>query len=559
MKTNRHLIINISLAILSASLCLYFSRTPFFWSLESLSLDLLFRVRSAQTAPRQDKNIVIIEVTDADLVRSGVWPWPRARYREMCELLSDLGAKQIFFDYLFPIPDELGQDDDFARVIKSSGNVYFPYIFTSKDLTSSQITAPVPALANAARGLGASIIFPDMDGKWRRLPLLFDQNGNQYEHIALRMARDDLGMNIKTLTPHHLVLTNGTDDVRIPLLEGHKMLLNWHGTWSETFHHYDFLELVQAYHDQKNQKIPAIDLAGIKGKICLVGVTATGLYDNKITPLEASFPGVGVIATALGNINNRDFLYVLPFWTWALIVYALILLLPFSIFSGSANREGPFLLLLASVIILSYIAFLNGIVFNPSVPLIALLTGYFFISLMNSTRMTVEKKLLLAMATTDGMTGLYNFRYLKEALGEECHRVHTGQATPFCVLICDIDHFKKLNDNFGHQTGDLVLKNAAAILKNSVRGGDLVARYGGDELLVLLRNIPLESACVVAEKIRANIADMELSCHGQRLEVTVSLGVAQFKPGADDPARLIENADKCLYFAKENGRNRVCS
>ncbi|MEI6438385.1 MAG: diguanylate cyclase [Candidatus Omnitrophota bacterium] len=557
LKLSKDLNFSICLSLLFASACLLLSHTAFFWSLESLGLDLYYRFRATQVSSHVTQDIIIVEVTDRDLVDSGRWPWPRSDYREMGALLKDLGAGQIFYDYLFSVPDDQGGDKPFADVIRRAGNIYLPFIFTQGEISLRTMIHPVPVLFEAVKGTGAAIVIPDRDGKWRRIPLFFYINGKFYEHIVLKMARDRWGMEIKSITPRQLLLGNAQREIAIPLVEGDKMMLNWQGKWRETFRHYSFRELRQAYVDRQAGRPTAIDLTDFKGRICLVAVTAAGLYDHKITPLEATYPGIGVIATALSNIDSQDFLSVPPFWVVALIIYGLALLLPLVIFSGRSGREGAFLLMVTMVLAASYIFFLNGVIISPSLPLIVLLGGYFIIMFVNSTRASIEKQNLMAMATTDGMTGLYNIRFFKEVLDEECRKAEQDPSLRFCVLICDIDHFKQLNDRFGHQAGDLVLKNVAAVLRSSVRGEDVVARYGGDEALILLRHITLEVACGVAEKIRLNVAGMGLMHNNMSLGVTVSVGVAAFGKEQADQESLIGKADRALYIAKQGGRNRV--
>ena len=122
----------------------------------------------------------------------------------------------------------------------------------------------------------------------------------------------------------------------------------------------------------------------------------------------------------------------------------------------------------------------------------------------------------------------------------------------------DIDFFKKFNDTYGHQAGDAVLKNVAATLKKSVRNTDIVCRYGGEEMTIILRDISHEDALKMAQKVCNTIAEKkfqltpELQCH-----VTISLGVATYPENGSTPTELIEYADQQLYKAKENGRNQV--
>jgi diguanylate cyclase len=137
--------------------------------------------------------------------------------------------------------------------------------------------------------------------------------------------------------------------------------------------------------------------------------------------------------------------------------------------------------------------------------------------------------------------------------------METGQR--LCLVLFDIDHFKKFNDSFGHHIGDQVLKLLASVLRESVKGQDVAVRYGGEEFAVILPNTELKGAVTVGENIRRRIIGKELIDRksGDRLgRITVSAGVAQFAPG--EPLReLVERSDRALYAAKNSGRNRVVS
>jgi diguanylate cyclase (GGDEF)-like protein/PAS domain S-box-containing protein len=169
---------------------------------------------------------------------------------------------------------------------------------------------------------------------------------------------------------------------------------------------------------------------------------------------------------------------------------------------------------------------------------------------------TEEKRLeqeLRRLAVTDPLTGLYNRRQLSEALEREFERSRRHRL-PLSVLICDVDHFKRFNDDHGHETGDLVLQMVAQHLAAALRGHDLPCRYGGEEFVAMLPSTPSAGAYSVAERLRRDIAASQVN----GLRITVSIGVATY-PGvaAESPGALIETADRALYDAKQAGRNRV--
>jgi diguanylate cyclase (GGDEF)-like protein len=157
------------------------------------------------------------------------------------------------------------------------------------------------------------------------------------------------------------------------------------------------------------------------------------------------------------------------------------------------------------------------------------------------------------MARTDSLTGLPNRRAFDEALAREVARAHRS-GTPLVLALADLDHFKRINDEFGHPVGDAVLAAAGACLRSLLRSYDQAARYGGEELALLLPDTTVEQGFVVAERVRAAVASLVVPGCGRA--VTVSVGVAGLAP-AEEPASLVRRSDTALYAAKQAGRDRV--
>jgi diguanylate cyclase (GGDEF)-like protein/PAS domain S-box-containing protein len=165
---------------------------------------------------------------------------------------------------------------------------------------------------------------------------------------------------------------------------------------------------------------------------------------------------------------------------------------------------------------------------------------------------------LREMALRDGLTGLYNRRYLEDGLSRELHRAERS-GKPVAVLMIDVDNFKRFNDKHGHDAGDIVLSALARAITKSIRPSDIACRYGGEEFAVVLAEADLASGQERAEQLRVAIRDASITHLGQTLPgPTASFGVAVYPAHGGAPAELLRAADQALYRAKDEGRDRVC-
>jgi diguanylate cyclase (GGDEF)-like protein len=156
----------------------------------------------------------------------------------------------------------------------------------------------------------------------------------------------------------------------------------------------------------------------------------------------------------------------------------------------------------------------------------------------------------------DPMTGLHNRRFLEEYVDTLIASARRKQSH-LSILMLDLDYFKMVNDTYGHDAGDAVLKAVAQVLKQSVRASDLVIRYGGEEFLILLQDASGAAAEQVAEGIRQAVEKLRVSVGGVSLQKTISIGLADYPDDSDTFWQTVKFADVALYRAKESGRNRV--
>jgi diguanylate cyclase (GGDEF)-like protein len=173
-------------------------------------------------------------------------------------------------------------------------------------------------------------------------------------------------------------------------------------------------------------------------------------------------------------------------------------------------------------------------------------------------RLTVLNRELEQISITDGLTQVYNRRYFMERLRQEVKRVNR-YGPPASLLMIDIDHFKKVNDTYGHQAGDVVLCNVAGLVRGALRETDLFARYGGEEFVLLATGTEQSGAFILAERLRKLIEGAVFTHGSISIAVTVSIGIGIWETSiSEDFEELIRRADAALYRAKEQGRNRYC-
>lgn len=178
------------------------------------------------------------------------------------------------------------------------------------------------------------------------------------------------------------------------------------------------------------------------------------------------------------------------------------------------------------------------------------------VSIQRHLALAIKAPTLYDRAVRDALTGLYSRRHLDNQLADFI-QIASRTGKPVSIVLADVDHFKAVNDDHGHQAGDYVLAQVGGILRQTIRGYDTAYRYGGEELVVLMPDTDLDDAMLTAERIRSAIETHEFDPPGgTRIPITSSFGVAAFTPQMRGPADLITAADQALYRAKEAGRNR---
>ncbi len=257
--------------------------------------------------------------------------------------------------------------------------------------------------------------------------------------------------------------------------------------------------------------------------------------------------GLAVFSFGMFRLNTRGFALL---GVLMLTVYALLIALLSQVQSGTIDLKREMLLWVAFAMTLGQFSFLAGIV--------------------NSLRRNVSKKnkelagryaeletalqRISDMAIRDELTGVHNRRYLMERIAEESQRGVRNGST-FCIGMIDIDLFKRVNDTYGHQSGDEVLRRVASTASKALRETDYFGRFGGEEFVMVLTDTSIEGALVTAERVRERVEQLVFTAIDPTLCVTISIGVAEHDRQSD-PAVTLRRADEALYRAKDSGRNK---
>jgi len=374
LKQIRSHLVNISLGIIVASFFIILSQTVFFKRIESIALDAFFHLRGNPSQPSDD--IVIVEITNNDIGAVGRWPWSRKLVARLNDALKAFGVQEVFYDSLFNAPTDEAGDRAFEASIKSTGNVYLPSFLAYSQGDISETVKPLERLRKFAKGLGFVNIAPDPDGTIRKLQLFMVGKDKIYFNVVLKIVMDRLGLRIKDIRPHELVLVNNSQEVSIPLVNKNALLLNWYGTWDQTFIRFSYKDIVEAYDDVSQGKEPKIDLKVLKDSIVVFALTAVGLNDIKAVPIENEYSGAGVLITALSNIINRHFIYIVPYWINALFIYLVSLIPVLLIEKESPKREVLFIIPAVVIVLIPYALFLHNYKIMVFVPLIVYLGSY---------------------------------------------------------------------------------------------------------------------------------------------------------------------------------------
>jgi len=538
--------------------------------LELLTVDYRFLLRR-QVPLKAD--IVFIDMAEDSIDAIGRWPWPRKWHAALTRILSEYKPKAIAFDVVFAEPQDEVNDATFEEALKLAGNVCLPLSYELRGRPGDKvyegegvqsIIRPIERFAQWSTGTGHISAVSDPDGILRRIFPIISSGTTRTYQLGFKLACDSLGVgdNGVTFNPggHYIDLHPSEGrDIRIPLDDNNEMMVNWRARWGKELPHYSFIDIIRSYGMIKDGQKPILDLNVFKDKVCIIGLTALGLIDIKPVPIESTYPAVGVNAMVAASLLNKDFVRTTN--AEINIIIILVVSIFFTFLLSELRPLGG--MAVATVSIIGYFIVSTVIfgVFNLLIitfyPMLAIFLSYILTAAYTQILQTVERSRLFKQATRDGLTSLYNVRHFNLLLEAEMKSASFDKARRLSIMMFDIDNFKKLNDTYGHQSGDVVLRDLAKVMQSKCRQTDIVARYGGEEFIIMLPGAGKKEAIDVAEKIRAAFEARKPKLGDDIVVTTASIGVVEYS-GEKTREELIEKADKSLYRAKHSGKNQVC-
>ena len=576
--------------------------------LENKTFDIRQNIISKNKKTNPD--IIIVTVDDPSyeyLIETyGDWPIPRNAYSEILDYIEKQQPKFVAFDLLFikslnRIPNS---DEKLIESFKKYKNTYTALNFDdynfqlrkpplidkkiktditifSDNLTPYKFTncrIIMPEIIEATKNIGHINTPKSDDGYTRTVPLIIkypnynledysEINEDYYLYMTVKMMIDYLNKyeneNIKNIivdSNNNLILGKR----KLPLTKNAEAILNWYGKSGtevdNTFKYVSFWEVFKSIQAEKNGEKSILPENIFKDKIVYIGTNVFALSDIKTVPTSKYLPGVEIHATLFNNILDNSLIHT------ASTPYNILITIILSgavIFTVFRIRSVYISLVLFTFLSFAYLYFTTYAMDKYNVwiwvviPVLSSVFMFICSFLIKYLLKSRDFEYTYKLATTDGLTELYNHRFFQEELRKKIQQAEKTRNN-FSLILIDIDFFKKFNDKYGHQAGDAVLKHVASTIKKCVRPEDFVCRYGGEEMTIILNNTNKENSIKIAQKICNTISESKYELTPDlEVQVTISLGVATYPENGEKPTALIEYADKCLYKAKENGRNQV--
>ncbi len=532
----------------------------------------------------------------------GYWPMPRSVYVDMAEYIEEQHPRVLAIDIQFVGEWSNRPEDDIllANSFEKYDNMFSALFFddnpketpqnipekhsSNLNIKANDFSVYYPKTYRESyplmleKGNLANVNLNDYyDGIIRAIPMfveypIYDEQNNitgsrYYPNLALRIISKYTNHNYKNYDidkNYNLIV----DNQKIPMKPNSEVILNWYNkklvnidnNYNSSFRHISFKDVFEDIQNKKEGRPTILPEDLFKDKIVIFGFTAESLFDLKTTPVEKYLPGVELYGIFANNYIDNSFIVKIN-EKQTLILTLILFTLFFIYFTKRKENIKNLIIFIASVciyILTTYIVMHFYHIWLPMIlPLSALIISYLTALILNYFSKSKDYDRLYKLVNTDDLTGLYNKRFFVKHM-EMNIEYSSIYKKPFSLIMIDIDYFKKFNDTYGHLSGDCVLKQVAKYLTEVTGDKGVVCRYGGEEMCVILPQINKEAAEKHAWELCRKIASSEFTlADGQKTKVTISLGVSEFPNNANTTTKLIEYADKALYYAKEHGRNQV--
>lgn len=559
--------------------------------IENRTFDLRQNILINAGSKTANKDIVIVAVDEATyeyvLDNYGEWPLPRDVYAKIVDYLETKNPRSIAFDLMFvkSFKSQPEADEALINSFAKYKNLYTAMNFDnqpadlrvppelpdnlsvnlkndSKDIDFSTLTFSncrtiLDGILKATSNIGMINVSRAEDGILRKMPLFVKYHDKFYPQLGFKVGLDYI-KSVENFSPDKFIIDKNSNlllgDRKIYLDTDGGAILNWYGS-TATYEHIPMYKLIKIANGELKD-----DQYDFNNKIIYFGTTASSLFDIKTVPVSRTYPGVEVQATYVNNLIDNNFIrkmdktYTVAAGIILALITGFIVMKVSSAFVASLASLSVYMV----YILAGYYAMKFGNLWIELVyPLLLAITAFISAFIVKYLIKSRDFEQQYRLATTDGLTDLYNHRYFQEQMRMQIENSKRYE-TEFSLIILDIDFFKKFNDTFGHQAGDAVLRQVAQTLKRNVRATDIVCRYGGEEMSIILPNTGRDIARSTAEKICKRVSDNKFKLMGDKeVTVTISLGAATYPYDGETPSGIIDAADKRLYNAKHNGRNQV--
>ncbi len=515
------------------------SRLHLFQTVQLQMVNALYRYRSEHSPKSPTLNqIVVVGIDDASLkVLDQRWPWSRQVFAEFFEALQPLNPRVVGLDFaLVGRGPDLDADEALARAIGHSPNTILGAYFDD----NYHLVQSHRIFREAALGQGHIDLNLDIDGTNRTSTYVRPlQDGELMYSFPLATAAaflnrfpDNQGYVALDLIPDSLVQTIPASQRYLPV----------------TFRYISFWKVL-------SNRVKPEEIAD---KIVLVGSVDPIFHDIHPTTLGL-MPGIYVIANDVAAVLDGDYIdrvLVEDRWGYFFALSAIFMLLIFRL--NIIAQLAVFLsaetgVYLAALLLLSR----KNVLLEPFSPMLILALSFSAVVFYKVSRTFLENLALHQQVVTDPLTGLYGQRYLLLKL-DNIFKHSTENRRELCVAMLDADHFKRVNDTYGHDEGNRVLVEIARIIKQHIRRNDIAARFGGEEFTLIFKDTAVQGAFACVERMRRAIEQTRFSHPTGAYGLTISAGIVSSRhPEVHSSKDLIKLADEELYRAKNEGRNRT--